>query len=258
MTHATEGMLQAWLDDELAEGVRAELAGHLAACAQCADEAAALRAVNDRVRTALAVLDVPAPALASAPALRQRVAPAPAARGVARLRGSLSRAAGLVLVTVGAASAAIPGSPVRSWITGAWDRVSSLFVGERTAPVADAPVTVPAADEAYAAVALADGQVRVMLAQPTGVATLRVRLIDGNRARFFSTDTGVRYVSATGRLEISEISGGDVTIELPRGARLATVEVAGVRMADVQAGNLRAHVPAMAASEAEVVFRLQR
>jgi anti-sigma factor RsiW len=259
MTHATEGLLQAYLDDEVADAARAEIAGHLDACAACAAEAEALVAVNAQAHQALMMLDAPVSASAALVSVRQRAAAAPARRGAGGLRGSLSRAAGLVLLTVGAASAAIPGSPVRSWLAGAWDRVSSLFVGDRAVQVVETPVAPPpaeAAPEAYAAVALAEGQVRVLVSAPTGPATIRVRLVAGQRAAFQSTDTSVRFVSATGRLEITGLGAGEATIDLPRSARLATVEIAGRTVVRAEDGRLLPLVSVASATDDEVVIRV--
>lgn len=256
MTHATEGLLQAYLDGEVAEAARSRIVEHLAACEACAAEAEALRSINAHASAALGALDVPAPAAVARRRVQQRSAALPRRRAAERLRGSLSRAAGLVLLTVGAASAAIPGSPVRSWLSGAWDRVSSLFVGDQPAQVAETPIAPPAvAEEAYAAVALADGAVRVLVAAPAGPATITVRLVDGARASFHSSDTRAEFVSATGRLEISGLGGGDLTIALPRAARRATVELAGRTVATVEDGRLRALVPTVASSATELVIR---
>jgi anti-sigma factor RsiW len=258
MTHATEGMLQAYLDEEVAGAARAEIAEHLEHCSACAAEFGVMRATAAQAGLALAVLDQPAPVASALRQVNARRAAAVQGRRSA-WRGSLARAAMLVVMAGGAASAAVPGSPVRAWLSDAWERVTTIFGADRAPHVAEEPaLEAPAALETYNAVALAGGRVRIVIAQPAGDATVRVRLVDGTRAALLSTDTGIEVTTASGLLEARGVGAGTITVELPRSAAAATVEVGGVTVVELGGGALRALVPVVTSAPGEIVLRPTR
>lgn len=124
MTHLDEGEIQAYLDGELSRAERVRVVEHLVACVTCRGAHDELREVGSVVAGALPLLDDgSAPRLDRAPAA---AAAAGARSAPARHIGPLVRAAVLVLVVAAAASAAVPGSPIREWIL-------------RTEPEASAP-----------------------------------------------------------------------------------------------------------------------
>src|SRR5690606_2753730 len=66
MKHVSEGELQAYLDDALPAGDRAEVRGHLASCAACRGAYGVLRESAETFSRAVALLDGPVPATTAA------------------------------------------------------------------------------------------------------------------------------------------------------------------------------------------------
>lgn len=233
MTHLDDGTVQAFLDDELPPTARADVAKHLLGCAEC-------RAVRDELAhasavfaEAVAVLDVPVPA---------RTEVGVPARGARRLgAGSLVKAASLILLLAAAASAAVPGSPVREWIARAVDPApepAGLSTEELSSP--------PVAEALPVGVSLVPaGRVDVVVTGLEGT-TLRLAETDdssvGVTARGAATDPVFR--TAPGRIEVRGAVGGEVTVELPRSLLEARVVVDGEVYAEKQAGELQVRVPA--------------
>ena len=123
-SHLDEGMLLAYADGELSPGEREEVREHLEDCTACTTELEGLRSAAGALTGALGLLDRPAPATVSPEQLRWRARrPAPARRGWA----ALPRAAVLVLGFAAAASATIPGSPVRRVTTSPARRLDFRF-----------------------------------------------------------------------------------------------------------------------------------
>lgn len=139
MTHLDEGTIQAFLDDELPSRERAAAAAHLVRCDACRRSHDELSRVAATFATGIAALDV-APPVARTPGLA-------APRRLRLLTPSLARAAGLVLLLAAAASAAVPGSPVRQWLAGDPEPVPEPAATEATTgpavrPPSPAPVAV--------------------------------------------------------------------------------------------------------------------
>ena len=57
MSHFTEGVLQAYLDDEVAADARAQVGAHVSGCADCAERLQELRGLNQTLSSALGQLD---------------------------------------------------------------------------------------------------------------------------------------------------------------------------------------------------------
>lgn len=234
MTHLDDGTIQAFLDDELPAPDRARVAEHLLACERCSGVQGELTRANARVREALSLLDVTPPA-----------ARAPAGAGRSRGRrtaGSLVKAAGLVLGLAAAASAAVPGSPVREWIE---SMVEPAPVAETPAPDAEpaAPVAQPAAPAAVSLPA-GDRTVVVALAELDGVA-IRLRTDPSDQATILVRGAQRDPVFRTGadRLEARGAAGGELVVELPGGSD-ARLEVDGRIYAERTGGMLQVRVPA--------------
>lgn len=265
MTHASEGTLVAYLDDEVTAAERAEVEGHLAACDACVAEMRVLSGLSGQFTGAVSLLDVPAPvarAHREMLANRERVA-RPGRLGILQLRragvASLAKAAGLAVMLAGAASAAIPDSPVRRLVAGAWDRVTGLF--DRTEQVYDvagtgaSPVVPEEAPVASASFAPSAGAVRISLREVEPGAQIRVLLVDEDQATVRSSGQAEpRFSRASGRLEASGL-GEQITIEIPRSVNSARVELDG-RVLLIKAGaSVRALAPTTSASADEFVFR---
>ena len=230
MTHLDEGTLQAFLDAELPVRERAAVAEHLLACAACRAEVDALKATNARLTEALAQLDVPAPAAAP---------PAVAPRRLSFGGPSLLRAAVLVLLVAAAASATVPGSPLREWIVEAVRPAPAAVEAPRPVPEV---VRDPAAGAPAAPVGVALSEAREVEVVVSGLEDAAIRLL--------RTDAAGVSVSAAGtvrdpvfrigvdRIEVIGGAGGELVVEVPRGARMVRLVVDGRRYAEVVRGAL--------------------
>jgi hypothetical protein len=262
MTHASEGLLIAYVDGEIEGSAAAELRDHVAACEACAGELHELERLSARAHRLLRGADVAPPMLRARAAIGTAHS-VPIRRGLGRVGlGGLARAAGLVLVLAGVAAAVVPGSPVREVLSITFTRLAQLVQGQPEdaavppAPSAEAPA---AAREAMGmAIMPADGRVRVILHAPAGVVDVRVRLVDAARARVETTSDqpDMRLRSAAGRVEVMGLGAGELRIDIPRSVRAATVEVNG-RAWVLKAGDqLQLAGPAGRDRGAEVRFRI--
>jgi hypothetical protein len=266
MTHATEGLLQAYLDDEIGGSAAADLRDHLVACEACAGEMEALRRADRQLSEALALLggaDAPMLRAQAAIASQRRVQRSTGRWSLARLgAGGLAKAAMLLLALAGAGAAAIPGSPVRRALEGAMERVAQLFNGGTpeqavapTSPAEDAPATM----ESRMGVMPANGRVRVMLHTPTGAVDVTVRLVDERIAEVETSTTseeGVRFRTGSGRIEVMGLTAGSVTVDIPRTTQGATLEVDGLVYVYKQGNTLQLSGPAGRDRGEQVRFRI--
>jgi hypothetical protein len=257
MKHLDEGTLQALADGELAGGERRAAEAHLAGCGACAAELAALRADHATLGAALARADVAPPTAAAQMSLRRRRA---AAQWAAEGRRALLRAAMLVVALGGVAFAAVPGSPLRSWIAGdapAARRTEVPALKPQAAPAPAAPVPAPAAGVSI----LPDGgAVRVVLNGAARGLVVRTRLTGGELVEVSATGAaaGARFRTAPGRIEVLDAGAGEIRIALPRDAEAAVVEVDGRVYVAKEGAELRVTPPgAPSATTAEAEFRVE-
>lgn len=260
MNHVDEGVLQALADGELSAEERDAVQRHLDACAACRAEMEALRTASVTLGGALALLDRPAPRGRDfvRPTPRQASAPR-----VWRSGRSLARAAVLVLGFAAAASATIPGSPVRDWIGDLVSprtevaAVSGPAPAAESAPPAVAVSTAPV--EAGISVLPAGGEVRVVLSEAARDLVVRAVLVDGPRAGVFASGeaASARFITGTGRIEVVGAGPGELRIELPRSAALARVVVNGTPFLTKRGVRLQLDSPAQDSSAAEVTFRVR-
>lgn len=253
MTHLDEGQLLAVRDDES----RHE---HLAACALCRQSLDELHHRREVVSGALATLDAPTDLEAARARVRERVAaqssPArdvvPIASRPRRTLWSLSRAAGLLLVTAAGLSA-LPGSPVRSWVS----RVLAPTVPESRTEAGAAPEAATAASEGEAAgvrLSVPRGPLRVVVNGAEAGSEIRVRWVPGIDAAIFAP-VGSRFTSGEGRLD-ARVTPGTVRVELPRGVTSVSLEVGGrIYLRSTDAG-LDVPGPVAERSASEIVFRI--
>jgi hypothetical protein len=274
MTHATEGTLQAYLDGEMGSAAAAELADHLGRCPACAADLRELESAGARFHDAVTLVAAEPPVLRARAALaaagRPEAAvaraeePASRWRAVSRLgAGSFAKAAMLLLALAGAGAAAIPGSPVRRALETTFARVAQFFAP--AVPVAvDPAVHAPAADGetvvtgSRMGVLPSAGQVRVVLETPSaGALDVTVRLVDEPLAHVATAPgDGVRFRTGPGRIEATDLPAGAVTIEIPRAAVEAEVEVGGVVYAVKRGSELQLTGPAGAGRGEQVRFRI--
>ncbi len=232
MTHLDEGILRAYLDQELPATRSGPTQAHLARCDACRASLGELRRLEQGVARALAVLDEPAPSQVVWSGISQVLSP-PVARDTTPRRGGsspwgspLARAAGLVLLATGSALAAVvPGSPLRSlWspepsevaVAPAIERVSTLSgqAGIRTTRPSD--------------------RIGVRLVAPLGT-DVEVALT-GTRAGIFAP-AGSTFSAEEGLLS-AQVTAGPIRIELPPSATAGWVEVNGNRIVVVDHGRV--------------------
>jgi hypothetical protein len=243
-----EGALQALLDGGLPADERPAAEAHLAACGECAAAARALRALNERTASLLALGDVPAPVAQAQMSLRARRARARQGHW-GDARRALLRAAVLVLALAGVAAAAVPGSPVRAWIEDAVlpDRKETIAPAARRAPAP--PPRQAAAPSAPTGVSIRPdgGAVRVVLSGASPRLQVTARLVDGDHAGVLARGRavlGARFRTAPGRIEVVGAGAGEIEVEIPRAARSATVEVNGRVLVARYGDSLRVLAPA--------------
>lgn len=261
MKHLTDGTLQAYLDDELSAAERSEVEVHLDVCGDCAAQLGELKGAAGLLASALALMPESNVAL-----LEARAGVAKRAREarpeVVRTSGigwSLSRAALLVLALAAAASATIPGSPVRRWI-------EELLVAEAPPPAeappaieAPPPVPPPVRAPAEVTVAIQQGEIRVALSRLGDAVQIRVRFVEGDRASVQASGAaaGGRFTTGPGRIELigPDSPGGEVLVLLPRVATRAEVSVNGRAYLEKDGTSVRLLQPAADTAGSELLFR---
>lgn len=232
MNHLDDGTLQAFLDDELPPQERANAAEHLLSCRRCRTAKDELVRAHSVFSEAVSVLDVDAPA---------RSAPVGPGRRF-RVSGLVVKAASLTLLLAAAASAAVPGSPVRAWIA----RTVNPEPGAGEVPVMETVEPAPAPAPVPAGVSLAaTGDVQIVLTALEG-STVRLVETDGERVTVSTVgaDTDPAFRTAPHRIEVRGAVGGEITVELPRSLETARLVVDGRVYAEKAAGELRVRVPA--------------
>lgn len=215
MGHPAEGEILAFLDGEAA-GNLDTLRAHLDSCKRCGALARRQSGAMATVAEALSLLDVE-PGLEGARARilkRNAEGPAPGAR----IRRNLPRAASFVILLTAGAAAALPGSPIRRWVTRGWEAIS--HAEEPVNPTgqgieAGEPATAATADPGMvgATIPLRQGGLELVLRDLGAGASLRILLVDGGQAGIFAGE-GTRFRSETGRL-VASGPPGDVTMEIP-------------------------------------------
>ena len=237
MAHIEEGVLQAYLDDEV--GARAEIDAHVHGCATCAAELDRLRSASKLFASAIQSADTRAPVRSALVAVKRAhpvVHTMPVITQPARrfARVPLARAAMLIFGFAAVASATIPGSPIRAWVGDALRTVGVLQKQEPVAPVVpDTPASAGAAEQGDDAAALyiepVDGRIRIILTDVSDDANVRVQIVEGNRALVQATGVAAkaRFQTAPGRIEMIGVGSGDVVIDMPASVRDASVVADG-------------------------------
>ncbi len=260
MEHRTEGELQSWLDAELEGSEALEVAEHLMVCTDCRARLGDLRLAGERLRMALAELEIGSvesrAAVTTASPRRLREA---SGRLHRTGRRSLMRAAALLLVAAGAAAAVVPGSPLRQLI----DRFAAAGVEP---PVVEMPVSGSELDTelpgiASITVAPAGGHMELVVRGFPATSTLTVRYGAGSEvsARLLSGESGARFSAGPGSLYVIGSGGSDparIVIELPRGLESATLDVDGKREVTASRDGIRRAGESDGIPHEEVVLRV--
>jgi hypothetical protein len=174
------------------------------------------------------------------------------ARATRRAFWTVSRAAGILLVTAAGLSA-LPGSPVRTWIAG----VLAPTAEEARSP---APATVPAtavpeappAEEAGVRLSLAGGPLAVVLRGAAPGTEIRVTWVPGDEAALFAP-VGSRFTSGEGRLEAA-LAPGPVRVELRRGTSPLSLQVDGNVLLRSTPQGLEVRGPVVERSDVGITF----
>jgi anti-sigma factor RsiW len=263
MIHVDEGTLLAHVDGQ-SDARREEVAGHLAACPQCAAELRSLRDMTAELHGALMLTDVAVPVAAARTRLIGELSRVREAewRGVrlGPFRVGVLQAAMLALVLAGVVGAAIPGTPLRLWVESVIAAVTGTQAEPALVPPMDAVPPVPAppvvaAGEDEHGVRAEDGRVRIVLHDPPADARIVVALGDGDRATLRAT---ARFTTTAGRLEASAIGAGEIRVTLPRSGVTGTVELDGRVLVERAAGVYTFLAPGATQDGDIVVVRIPR
>jgi len=258
MNHTDSGALIAWLDGELPVAVRDEMGAHLAECDSCRNELADVRDLAREFGDAMGLLNGRIPLLSARLAVEQRADRSRFNRSERLIASGLAKAAAITLLVAGAAAAAIPGSPVRQWVT----EVVARMVGSRTeapAPVAVPTVVEPQVQEARgpAVTVPSGGTIRVSIHALPASASLTVKVVDreGVFLRALGADDPVRFVPRSdASVEVFDVRTG-LVIELPRSLTSASIDVDGRPYYVKDAGGERYIGPGATRTRDGVTFR---
>ncbi|MEX2584381.1 MAG: hypothetical protein WD766_14020 [Gemmatimonadota bacterium] len=254
MSHLSEGILQALLDDELSPADALDAGRHLSACASCATRFEEVERTSATLTAALRRLDL------DPHATRPRPLAAPPSM-IGRNRwstGPLQKAALLLLTFAAAASATIPGSPVRQWL-------GSRIQPEPAPVVMDVPDTSPigviatSPAESGVSVLPAGGELRIILTGASPELQVRAVLTSSGRGGVYASGeaTAASFRTAQGLVEVVGAERGELRIEIPRSASSASVIVDGRTYLVKEGDRLHLTLPTRDTSAAEIVFQIQ-
>jgi len=255
MPHIAEHELLEYLDRELDAGRRADVERHVLDCPACAAGLDALQTVSQALTAALQEFDVSPGYDMDSVIARGR---GRGQRHLVALR-ALARAAVLVFVVGGAAAAAIPGSPVRVWMSDAWSSArSALGLAVEAQSPAQSPSERPRIDSRSAGIAvpLVNGQIRIDLREAAADALVRISITAGPDAAV--TAEGASYRTGSGWIEIHGGGPGTINIEIPERAVSAVVSVDGAPKVLKDGAGLRLATTPAGSPQSELQFRVQR
>lgn len=238
-SHPSRARLVACVDGEVPADERERLSRHVEQCRRCERRVEEIRESARTFSEAVGHIQPP-PSDATADGIRRRadrrddaavaghVAPDEETANSGFRWTTATRIAASVVVLLGAA-AALPGSPVRSWIDRSVEGVQQLFSGgEEAAPESSdaAPAARPEiTDRSGVAVAASDGSIRIRLTDVPTTTTIRVRLVDGPQAGVWNA--GGQYQTAPGRIEVRRPASEALLVEIPRSVNRVRLEVNG-------------------------------
>jgi hypothetical protein len=255
MSHFTEGVLQAYLDDEVAADARAQVHTHVSGCADCAGRLQDLRELSAGFATAMAGIAEESAAVGSLAQIRERASRQRWFERMGVTGRQLGRAA-IIVLSIGVAT--VPGSPVRAWLIDTWRGLSGNKQAEAPAvqeqPAQPTPDgTTPVGTTAEPAL----GRVQIALQSSGGNTLIQVSIVDGEKATLeaFGAVTAPRLRSGPGYIVLTGGDANEVKVSLPREAN-ATVEVNGRVYVTKDGGSLRFAGPGSAEqADGTVSFR---
>lgn len=256
MGHPDSGSIQALLDGEMEGREADELRSHVAECPACKAEKETLAAASKETARALLLLDRAPPldsARKSIQARRRRKVMA----GPERSLFSLPRAASIALLITGMAAAALPGSPVRRWLTQGWGDVTQEGAEVEGARNTDDPSTAPAPErevppETGVGITVPSEGMDISVHGLLPGAELRLLWTDGEEA-WIHAGEGTRFNRTGGRLEAFS-PPGDVRIEVPRSTPYMVVRLDGVMLLRKTGSDLEIMGPVLESTASEIRF----
>ena len=220
--HLDEGGIQALLHGELPAADAERWTRHASDCEACAARLADARAEEGELFATLGALDAPLPEL-DLEEIRARAR----ASSHAVARGAPWRIAASIVAVLAAAGAlyALPGSPLRRAIEG--------FTAASDSPRETA--TTPE----LSGVAFEPGESFVVAFDaPLAGDSVRIEVVDGASGAVRVAGEAA-FAIRSGRLTVTAGQPGLYHLDVPRGAPLVRVEVAGRTEVEIQAGVLR-------------------
>lgn len=214
-----EGLLQAYLDDELSKDDRILVESKLEADPLWAVALDELKDASSLLKRGLEAQDAVAPSHAPPPwigVLRGRARSSPR-------RFPVGRAAAVAVLFAGAVASGLPGSPVREWFADQFAEQAGAPAAEvASADVATEPVP-EGPDEVGVRVSTPGGSLDVSLPELPDGAELWVRLDDGREPGVYGP-TGTRFRTRDGSVEVLQVTG-TVRVDLPPTITRATISV---------------------------------
>lgn len=217
MSHLDVGAITTLRDRGLVDDDVRHHAETCPVCRQALDDA---RERQDEVEQLLRTLDAPGSLDVEAAKRKVRLRLDRKREAVYRPRPlfsfALGRAAALLLVAAGVAYA-LPGSPLRSWLTdgdGAEGVPTSTVEGAAATAFEGVQVAVP------------PGGLRIALLDVAADMPMEVRWVEGGQARI-AGGPGARYAVSEGRTE-ARVASGPIRLELPLSGAPVTVEADGL------------------------------
>ncbi len=209
--HPTDSDLLAMLHGELREPAADQVRLHVEVCSGCASRRDAIAREEADRALLLRTLDFPVPPI-SAAIIRTR---AQARRRLIRAAASIG-----VLTTLVSAAAAMPGSPVRTWL----EKVLAPAPSQ-PAPAAPGPAEGPAADGVEVA---AEGALVIELRHPQAAGQFQIAATDRATATARAIGGDVGYRVGPGRVTLdNRTPAARYEITIPRTLANVTVLVGG-------------------------------
>jgi len=268
MGHPDSGTILALMDGELPDPEAAEVRAHVDRCPSCIDLAQELGQTSQSVQEALASLDVepdldgPRQAIRAqsrgpgAARTRQETRSSAKAGGGSWIRWSLPKAASIAVFLSAGVASALPGSPVRDWVSD-WLTGPGSETGSSEAGL-DAPAVNSQVQESLdlaAGVTAYQGSVEIWIHELPDPAELLVRWVDGDEA-WIQAGEGTRFNTSEGRLEAFS-PPGSIEVELPRGIERVELRLNGAVLLRKQGGELEILEPTQQRTPSEILFGSQ-
>ena len=218
--HLDEGQLQRALHRELRASEALEVSQHLRECDSCRRQLAEARSDETKVFDLLKVLDH-APRPVDVHAL---MAPSAVAYRVPQMRWA---AALFLAVGLAGVAFAMPGSPLRQWLSDVGARVSRQAPGR---PLL-APKAAPVAADTMGVAVVPGGLLLVEFVSPQAEGSVRVRLTDDAVVELHTLRGVASFESSEGRLLVQNPGAlASYDLLVPRSARRVEVRLGAERL----------------------------